>query len=170
MRTSGEPVSALTRIQRSTDIVTSGQAHTLIGERFKSAEIEGEAPLVVILAVDQWVTFAQFAKNNLGCRYFSFVTAVDWKEPGLEVVARVDNVDDNVSVLMKTRLGPSVSACPSLVPVYRGANWMERECYEMFGIRFEGHPDLRRLLLPDDWEGYPLLKSYAVDTPHPPYR
>ena len=159
--------------------MTSDQARTLIGERFSGASIEGEAPdrrslgeapLVVTLPVDQWAAFAQFAKFDLGCRFFSFLTAVDWKEPGLEVVARIDNVDDNVSVLMKTRLGPGGSACPSLVPVYRGANWMERECYEMFGIRFEGHPDLRRLLLPDDWEGYPLLKSYAVDTPYPPYR
>ena len=160
--------------------MTSDQARTLIGERFSGASIEGDTPdrrslggggpLVVTLPVDQWAAFAQFAKSDLGCRFFSFLTAVDWKEPGLEVVARIDNVDDNVSVLMKTRLGPGVSACPSLVPVYRGANWMERECYEMFGIRFEGHPDLRRLLLPDDWEGYPLLKSYAVDTPYPPYR
>ena len=71
---------------------------------------------------------------------------------------------------MKTRLGPGVSACPSLTPTFRGANWMERECYDMFGIRFEGHPDLRRILLQDDWVGHPLLKSYAVDTPHPPYR
>jgi NADH-quinone oxidoreductase subunit C len=54
--------------------------------------------------------------------------------------------------------------------VYRGANWMERECFDMFGIHFDGHRDLRRILLEDGWEGHPLLKSYAVDTPHPPYR
>jgi NADH-quinone oxidoreductase subunit C len=150
--------------------VTSDQARTLIGERFPEAQIEGTAPLVVALSVDQWRPFAQFAKDTLGCRFFAFSTAVDWKEQGLEVVARVDNLDDRVSVMMKTRLGPGVSSCPSLVPVYRGADWMERECYDMFGIRFEGHPDLRRILLSDDWEGHPLLKSYAVDTPHPPYR
>ena len=165
--------------------MTPDQARTLISERFSGAQMDeetalagrvaqrpdaGGAPLVVTLPVDQWATFARFAKDDLRCRFFSFLTAIDWKEPGLEVVAKVDNVDDNLAVLMKTRLGPGVSACPSLVPVYRGANWMERECYDMFGIRFEGHPDLRRILLPDDWEGYPLLKSYAVDTPHPPYR
>jgi NADH-quinone oxidoreductase subunit C len=95
---------------------------------------------------------------------------VDWKEPGLEVVIRVDNLDTGISVMMKTRLGPGVSTCASVTPIYRGANWMEREAYDMFGIRFDGHPDLRRILLTDDWVGHPLLKSYAVDTPHPPYR
>jgi NADH-quinone oxidoreductase subunit C len=95
---------------------------------------------------------------------------VDWKEEGLEVVARVENLDDGFSVTAKARLGPGESRCQSLVPVYPGADWMERECYDMFGVRFEGHPDLRRILLPQDWEGHPLLKSYAVDTPHPPYR
>jgi len=142
----------------------------LIGERYSGAQVEGDTPLVVTLPVDQWLSFAQFAKTTLGCRFFSFSSAVDWKEQGLEVVARIDNLNDGVSVTMKTRLGPGVSTCPSLVPVYRGADWMERECYDMFGIHFEGHPDLRRILLGDDWEGHPLLKSYAVDTPHPPYR
>ena len=71
---------------------------------------------------------------------------------------------------MKTKLPPGEPRCPSLASIWRGANWMERECYDMFGIRFDGHPDLRRILLPQDWEGHPLLKSYAVDTPHPPYR
>jgi NADH-quinone oxidoreductase subunit C len=72
--------------------------------------------------------------------------------------------------MIRTKLGPGVSTCPSITPIFRGANWMEREAFDMFGIRFEGHPDLRRILLSDDWEGHPLLKSYAVDTPHPPYR
>ena len=60
--------------------------------------------------------------------------------------------------------------CPTLTPLYRGADWMERECFDMFGIQFEGHPDLRRILLEDSWQGHPLLKSYAVDTAFPPYR
>jgi NADH-quinone oxidoreductase subunit C len=150
--------------------VTREQAATLIGGQFAGAQVQGDSPFVVTLPVEQWQSFAAFAKDTLRCRFFSFSTAVDWKEQGLELVARVDNLDDGIAVLMKTRLGAGISACPSLVPVYRGANWMERECYDMFGIRFEGHPDLRRMLLADDWEGHPLLKSYAVDTPHPPYR
>jgi NADH-quinone oxidoreductase subunit C len=150
--------------------VTPEQAKTAIGERFGSAQAAGDRPLTVTVPVDQWTAFARFAKDTLGCRFFSFSTAVDWKEQGLEVVARVDNLDTGLSVVMKTKLDPGVSECPSLVPIYRGADWMERECYDMFGIRFEGHPDLRRILLGDDWVGHPLLKSYAVDTPHPPYR
>ena len=72
--------------------------------------------------------------------------------------------------MLRTKLGEGRTHCPSLFNVYRGANWMERECFDMFGIHFEGHPDLRRMLLPDDWVGHPLLKSYDVDTPYPPYR
>ena len=86
------------------------------------------------------------------------------------MVARVENLDAGFSLTMKTRLGPGVTTVASLTSLWRGADWMEREAYDMFGIRYEGHPDLRRILLPQDWEGHPLLKAYAVDTPHPPYR
>jgi NADH-quinone oxidoreductase subunit C len=153
--------------------VTPEQARTLVSQRFPAAQIEAAVeggPVVVTMPPDQWSAFAQFAKDELRCRFFSFLSAVDWKEQGLEVVARVDNVDDRLGLMMKTRLGPGVSECTSITPVFRGANWMEREAYDMFGIRFTGHPDLRRILLSDDWVGHPLLKSYAVDTPHPPYR
>ena len=127
-------------------------------------------PLSVSVPASMWLAFAGYVKGTLGCTYFSFLSAVDWKEEGLEVVAWVDHPEPGVGLLMKTRLGAGVTSCASIVPVYRGADWMERECFDMFGIRFEGHPDLRRILLPDDWVGHPLLKSYAVDTPYPPYR
>lgn len=132
--------------------------------------IEGTAPVVVRVEPDAWATAARFAKETLGCAFFNFLTAIDWKADGLEVVAWVDNLDAGVSVQLRTKLGAGRTACPSLVPVYRGANWMERECFDMFGVSFDGHPDPRRILLDHDWEGHPLLKSYAVDTPHPPYR
>jgi NADH-quinone oxidoreductase subunit C len=131
---------------------------------------EGRAPVVAHVPVEQWQAVAQFAKDTLGCAFFSFSTVIDWKADGLEVIAWVDNLDTNLAVQLRMKLGPGVTACPSLVPVYRGADWMEREGYDMFGVQFEGHPDPRRILLADDWEGHPLLKSYAVDTPHPPYR
>ena len=150
--------------------MTSEQATALIGERFAGAQVTAGNPLIVSVTPDQWTAFAQFAKDTLGCRFFSFSSAVDWKDQGLEVVARIENLDAGFALTMKTRLGPGVSTIASMVPIYRGANWMERECWDMFGIHFEGHPDLRRILLDDSWVGHPLLKSYAVDTPHPPYR
>ena len=145
------------------------QARASLASTF-GVEIAAAVPMVVTVAPDRWEELARFAKETLGCRFFNFLTAVDWKEQGLEVVARVDNLDDNVGLMLKTRLAPGVTNCASLTPVYRGANWMERECFDMFGIRFDNHPDLRRILLDDTWEGHPLLKSYAVDTPHPPSR
>jgi NADH:ubiquinone oxidoreductase subunit C len=135
-----------------------------------AALVPGAAPLTVTVPADRWLAFARFAKDELQCRLFSFLSAVDWKDDGLELVLWVEHPDTHVAVFAKTRLGAGVSTCASIVSVYRGANWMERECFDMFGIRFEGHPDLRRMLLDEDWVGHPLLKSYAVDTPYPPYR
>ena len=147
---------------------TQARAHLA---EFPAATISGEGTAItVVVPAGQWLSLAKYAKETLGCHYFSFLSAVDWKEEGLEVIAWVDNLDARFSVLMKTRLGADVTVCDSIVSVYRGAGWMEREAFDMFGIRFEGHPDLRRILLDHDWVGHPLLKSYAVDTPHPPYR
>ena len=149
--------------------MNADQARASLASTF-GVDVAAAVPMVVSVSPDRWQELGRYAKETVGCRFFNFLTAVDWKEQGLEVVARVDNLEEGVSLMLKTKLGPGVSNCASLTPVYRGANWMERECFDMFGIHFDNHPDLRRILLEDSWEGHPLLKSYAVDTPHPPYR
>ena len=132
-------------------------------------EATGDADtLTVPVPTERWQAVGRFVRDTLGGRFFNFLTAVDWKEQGLEVVCRVDNLEAHVAVVMRTRL--AADRCPTLTDIWRGADWMERECYDMFGITFEGHPDHRRILLGDDWEGHPLRKDYAVDTAHTPYR
>jgi NADH-quinone oxidoreductase subunit C len=129
--------------------------------------VDGQV-LTIAAPAEQWQAVAVFARDALGCRFFNFLTAVDWKEQGLEVVCRAENLEARLTVIMRARLASD--RCPTLTGVWRGADWMERECWDMFGITFEGHPDHRRILLGDDWEGHPLRKDYAVDTPHTPYR
>jgi NADH-quinone oxidoreductase subunit C len=133
------------------------------------AAVEG-ARVSVVVARARWTELARVALQTLGCRYFNWLSAIDWREQGLEVVCRVENLDAGLVLMMRTQLGPGETRCASLTELYRGADWMERECYDMFGVRFEGHPDLRRILLSEDWEGHPLRKDYAVDTPFAPYR
>jgi NADH-quinone oxidoreductase subunit C len=126
--------------------------------------------LGVTLPVERWLELGRFVKEELGCLYFNWLSATDWKEQGLEVLCRVENLDAGFAVMMKSRLGPGVTHCASLTGLYRGADWMERECYDLLGVTFDGHPDLRRILLADDWEGHPLRKDYAHDMPQAPYR
>ena len=149
---------------------TAADAAAQIQERFGVTPTGDGGGLAVPLPPARWQEFARFAKDRLGCRYFNWLTAVDWKEQGLEVLTRLDNLEGGLAVTMRTRLQPGATRCPTLTSVFRGAGWMERECYDMFGVVFEGHPDLRRILLDQDWEGHPLRKDYAVDTPQAPYR
>jgi len=150
--------------------VTYERARALLSQITGVTVLDGGPPLTVVVPTEQFASVAVFVKETIGCGFFAFETVIDHKADGLEVVLYVDNLNDKLSVILRTKLGAGNTSCPSLAPVYRGADWMERECYDMFGVRFEGHHDLRRILLADDWEGHPLLKSYAVDTPFPPYR
>jgi NADH-quinone oxidoreductase subunit C len=150
--------------------LTAAAASSQIQERFGVGPSATGGEVSVTVPPEQWQELARFARDTLGCRYFNFLTAVDWKEQGLEVLARLDNLDAGVALTIRTRVGADRPRCSTLTGVFKGADWMERECYDMFGVAFEGHPDLRRILLADDWEGHPLRKDYAVDTPQAPYR
>ena len=150
--------------------MTPAAATSLIQERFAVEPTAAGTELSVAVPTERWHEFAAFAKGTLGCTYFNWLTAVDWKEQGLEVLARVEDLAAPLVVTMRTRLQSGATHCGTLTSLYRGAGWMERECYDMFGVVFEGHRDLRRILLSDDWIGYPLRKDYAVDTAFVPYR
>ena len=94
----------------------------------------------------------------------SSVTAVDRypAEPRFEVVYHLHSVERNQRVRLKCRVRGEDPVVESVTGVWRGANWYEREVFDLFGIRFLNHPDLRRILMPEGWEGYPLRKDYPV--------
>src|SRR5947208_6972601 len=97
----------------------------------------------------------------------SSVTAVDRypAEPRFEVVYHLHSMERNERVRLKAMLPTEDPTIESVTGVWRGANWYEREVFDLFGVRFLNHPDLRRILMPDDWEGYPLRKDYPVTGP-----
>jgi NADH-quinone oxidoreductase subunit C len=92
------------------------------------------------------------------------LTAVDWHpaEPRFEVVYHLHSVERNERLRLKCRLAGDAAEIDSVTSVWRSANWHEREVFDLFGIVFRGHPDLRRIMLPEDWEGHPLRKDYPV--------
>jgi len=86
-------------------------------------------------------------------------------EPRFELNYHLVSIARRDKVRLKVRLSGTDPVVDSLVTVWPGANWLEREIFDLFGIRFSGHPDLRRILLPDDWEGHPLRRDYSVEGP-----
>ena len=83
-------------------------------------------------------------------------------EPRFELNYQLVSIPRRDRVRLQVRLSGDDPVVDSLVPVWPGANWLEREIFDLFGIRFTGHPDLRRILLPEDWEGHPLRRDYPV--------
>ncbi|HEV2730483.1 MAG TPA: NADH-quinone oxidoreductase subunit C [Terriglobales bacterium] len=97
--------------------------------------------------------------------FLSDVTCVDWfpREPRFEVIYHLLSITKKERVRLKVRLGNGNPVIDSVTSVWPAANYFEREVYDLFGVRFTGHPYLRRLLMPEDWEGYPLRKDYPVE-------
>jgi NADH-quinone oxidoreductase subunit C len=115
--------------------------------------------------VDPWQIEAicEFLRDAKGLEfdYLECITGVDYPDDKkIVVVYHVYSYERKHRVVLKAFLDREDPAMPTLVNVWSAANWQERECFDLLGVLFEGHPDLRRLLLPDDWEGYPLRKDY----------
>lgn len=113
---------------------------------------------------EQWREFAAAVREG-GFEMCSDVTAVDWmrqREERFEVVANVISMSHGLRLRMITTVGREDPTLESITPLWPGAGFAEREVYDMFGITFDGHPDLTRILMPDDWVGHPLRKDFGV--------
>lgn len=144
-----------------------------IKEKFPEAvlsvsEYRGQASVVInregILDVCRWLHDDPDMKMN----HLRDVCGVDWlgkKETRFEVVYHLYSIEHRHMIRLKAPVPEDDTRIQSVTSVWKGAEWHERECYDMFGIRFEGNPDLRRVLMPEDWEGHPLRKDYPLEGP-----
>ena len=127
----------------------------------------------LVCSSDQLVSVMTTLRDVVGCRFFSFLSAVDRTELeaektayeiGIELLIHVYAPEHGTEVVVHVPLGTENLTCPSITDVYAGAIWHERECFEMYGIHFEGHPHLVNLYLPEDFEGHPGLRSFKLPT------
>src|SRR5947207_2048034 len=141
-----------------------------VRERFGEAITEAVATLgqqVIRVKRDSLIELCRFLHDDDEAQFdmCTDVTAVHWPDRAgeeFDIVIQLYSVPKNRRLRVKVSLADG-EACPSLTAVWKGANWMEREAFDMFGIKFEGHPDLRRILLASDWPGHPLRKEYPVE-------
>jgi NADH-quinone oxidoreductase subunit C len=100
-------------------------------------------------------------RDELRCDFLQNLTAVDWpKADAIELVYHLFSYPHRHEIVIKTRVPRGQPRLPSASALWGNADWLEREQYDLFGVVFEGHPDLRRLLMPDDWVGHPMRKDY----------
>jgi NADH-quinone oxidoreductase subunit C len=124
---------------------------TYLGQNFVVVKPEAAIPLV------------EFLKLEADFDYLVDVTAVDYPKRAerFDLFYILYSFPRNERLRVKTMIADGVKP-PTVVGVHAGANWLEREVFDMFGIQFEGHPDMRRILLPEEWEGFPLRKDYSI--------
>lgn len=148
---------------------------TLVKDKFPDVVIDSQIfrdELTISIEKEYITEVARFLKehNQLDFNFLSDLCGVDRVETDgiFEVVYHLYSLKKNHRLRLKVPILSSEPAISSVVNVWKTADWHERETYDMFGIRFDGHPDLRKILTPDDFEGHPLRKDYPVEGRQPP--
>lgn len=126
-----------------------------------STDIDGNLVLKIGKACIGEVCRLLKESPDLRFDYPANITAVDWNDR-FEMVYNLSSLSLRHKITLKVDLDRENPEIASVTDVWRGAEWQEREVFDLFGIKFSGHPDLRRILLPEDWEGYPLRKDYVI--------
>jgi NADH-quinone oxidoreductase subunit C len=141
---------------------------TKLNQKFPQSVLESSqfrGDLTIVVKKEDIVSICNYLKDDLelSFNYLSDLTAVDrmGRKPRFDIVYHLYSINRNHRVRLKVGVdeGQSIS---SVTSVWSGANWFEREVFDLFGVSFSNHPDLRRILLPDDWEGHPLRKDFPL--------
>ena len=136
--------------------------------------VEFRGEVTVTVAKDNIIEILSFLKQSLQFNQLTDLTAVDYlgkKTERFMVVYQLLSISNKERLRIKTAVSESVCSIPSATQVWSAANWLEREVFDLFGINFENHPDLRRILMTDDWVGHPLRKDYPLQGPdREPYK
>jgi NADH-quinone oxidoreductase subunit C len=154
-----ELVEALERVTGLSGDATEGQVAPV------RASVSGGgrwARATVDVPSETWKTALGAARDQLDCDFFDWLSAVDELDEGWSIVSHVWSTAARHGVLIRTRLPRENPALATIVDVYPGASWHERETHEMFGVDFPGHPNLVPLLLPPEFEGHPLRKDFVL--------
>lgn len=149
----------------------------LIKKNFGAAVLETHSLYgddTIVVAASAWREVAGFLRDNPACQMdmLTDLTAVDYpeREPRFEIVAHFYSLGKGHRLRLKTRTGDEAgdeAEVDSLCELWASANWMEREVFDMFGVIFKNHPDLRRILMYPEFEGHPLRKDYPADKIQP---
>ena len=134
--------------------------------RFGGAIVEAfldRKQAILVIAADRLLEIARYSREEENFDLLTDLTAVDWpkREKRFDLVLNLYSFPKNERLRIKALLGENEPVA-SVESVWPTANWLEREVYDMFGIVFEGHPNLKRLLLPEEWQGHPLRKDYDI--------
>jgi NADH-quinone oxidoreductase subunit C len=132
------------------------------GEAVREAWLDRNQAILVV-GVESLLDVAIYSRDEEQFGLLADLTAVDWpkREKRFDLVLMLYSFEKNERLRIKAHVGDGEPA-PSVESVWPTANWLEREVYDMFGIVFEGHPNLKRLLLPEEWQGFPLRKDYDI--------
>jgi NADH-quinone oxidoreductase subunit C len=144
-----------------------------IKERFgvSQAEIMKE-PTALFVPADKIVEVCRTLHDEFGFNFMSDITASDYwpeMEPRMHAIYNLYSQGENTRITLRVPLNGDHLVLPTIESIYHAANWYERELWDMFGIHFEGHSDMRRILMPEDWVGHPLQKDYPLGYEEPQF-
>src|SRR6266568_4330712 len=158
------------------DMAENNRAVVKLRERFAASLIdvrEFRGEVTVTVSKDSIVDVCRFLKEALGYNLLTDVTAVDYlgREPRFMMVYNLYSIPNKDRLRLKAPVTESGCEIDTVTGVWSTANWLEREVFDLFGITFIGHPDLRRIMMTDDWVGHPLRKDYPLQGPdREPYK